>query len=197
MSRARREWIVGTAIVLVVVSPAVIFLALSIGTIRYFTPPEPEGVQIPMGPDGEPITGVPLGEFFFQTIGCQGCHGPAGEGGLVNPNYLKGTYPTLATLADRIFLYDPEDAEVVIELLVTGADLQALLSDPPFRTYNRFVGQMDSLRNILINGRDAGKLDPEGPDPVDMPPFEHRLDATQRDAVIAYLISLFPWDDDW
>ena len=173
---------------LAVVGPALVFLVLSINKID-FGPFEVEAAQV------EEVSGVERGRRLFATLGCVACHGEEGRGGVVNPNYLQGTSPTLALEAERLMLFDPEDAEIAIELLITGADLEALDADPPFRGYVRFRAQLENVRGVIRDGSAAGKLDADGPQPFSMPAWAHAMDNEQRDLVIAYLISLYDWED--
>ncbi len=41
----------------------------------------------------------------------------------------------------------------------------------------------------------AGKLDPEGPPPFNMPSWRRSIPEDDVDAVIAYLISIYDFDD--
>jgi cbb3-type cytochrome c oxidase subunit I len=140
------------------------------------------------------LEGVALGRSRFERMNCAQCHGPAGVGGIPNTNYINGSAPALNTLAERMMIYEPEEAQVIIDMLESGADFDAAMGEPPFRSYPRFVAQLSSVRDTIVVGRQAARLDPNGPDPLSMPAWGSRLDQEEIDAVIAYLISLYPWD---
>lgn len=155
-------------------------------------PPEPEPE-----PDPTFATKVERGAYLFQSSGCEACHGPEGRGGVVNENYLGGTVPALDMVAERMMLFDPEDAEIAVALLEEGRDLTSLTDHPPFRGYRGFLAQYAAIRGVIENGSEAGKLDPAGPTPpLQMPPWRDTLDSDAIDAIVAYLISEFPWDEE-
>jgi len=137
-----------------------------------------------------PLEGTTLGRARFRASNCASCHGEGGQGGVVNPNYISNTIPALDSLADRMMLYEPEDAEMAISILTSGVQP----TDQPFRTYPRFMAQLESVRDTIRAGRTAGRLDPDGETPVNMPAWGSNLNSREIDAIIAYLISLYEWD---
>ncbi len=143
----------------------------------------------------ERLTGVDLGRSLFQRFDCKECHGVEGVGGVPNPNSVAGEPPNLREMADRLFLFEPEDAEFAINMLTEGTDPAAHAQDPPFRAFNRFIPQLDAVRGVITNGNVVEPVDPDGPEPFSMPAWGDRTTAIERDALIAYLISLFPWDE--
>jgi hypothetical protein len=138
---------------------------------------------------------VERGRLLFERKGCVACHGASGRGGIWNPNYIKYTVPGLDSLAERMYLYDPEDSEVVLTLLEDGIDLDSVSDDPPFRRYNRFLAQYQSVRGVIRDGKPAGLRDTTGlAPPLHMPSWEAVLTDREIDALIAYLLTEFPWD---
>ncbi len=140
----------------------------------------------------EQLHGAERGEYIFGAMGCFSCHGHGGKGGIENPNYLQDTIPDLDGIAERMMLFDEEDAEVFIEMLEQGDDLQS--ASPPFRTYNRTLAQYDAISKAIQEGRTAGKKDPDGPQPVNMPTWGEWLTDEEIDADIANLIRMYDWD---
>jgi plastocyanin len=137
------------------------------------------------------------GKSLYREKGCVACHGESGRGGIHNTNYIKDSVPDLNGLADRMYLYDPEDAELVIGLLEDGTDLSTLLDDPPFRRYNRFLAQYQSVSDVIRNGKPAGLKDTTWVSPpMHMPSWEAELSERDIDALIAYLIAEYPWEED-
>lgn len=133
--------------------------------------------------------------LFAQN--CAACHGPRGRGGVVNPNSLTETVPRLDRLAERLGLFEPEDAEAVVELLQEGKDLAALREEPPFPSYGMFLAQLEAVRQLIHKGNKPGKKDPNGPEPpLQMPSWEGKLSDRDIDAVVSYLITEYPWDED-
>ena len=128
---------------------------------------------------------------------CVGCHGLDGRGGVVNRNYLTDTVPRVDTLAGRMMLLEPEDVGFVVRMLERGEAPEPGLTDPPFRTWRVFVAQYEAVHELVRKGNPAGRKDAHGPKPpLDMPSWEGRLDRPQVDAIIVYLLTEFPWDED-
>lgn len=141
-------------------------------------------------------TEIERGAHLFQTNGCFVCHGAEGRGGVVNENFAGGTVPALNVMAERMMLFEPEDAQAAIGLIEAGTDL-ASVNDPPFPGYARFLAQYNAVRWVIENERLAGSLDPAGPTPhLQMPSFGARFDDQATNAIVAYLISLYPWDEE-
>lgn len=140
---------------------------------------------------------VERGKQLYYRMGCFTCHGPEGRGGVRNWNYVKDTVPALNTLAERLMLFEPEDVEVVVEEMERGVDLKSLLDDPPVPRFNVVLAQYNSVRDVVRRGNPAGKKDPEGPaPPLEMPAWGQRLTDAEIDCVIAYLLTLQPWEDE-
>ncbi|MBT8470025.1 MAG: cytochrome c [Deltaproteobacteria bacterium] len=136
------------------------------------------------------------GKQLFDSMGCAACHGPEGSGGVSNLNYVLGTVPPLNEMADRLMLFDPEDAAAAVELLERGADLASLEEDPPFPNYARFVAQYGAVVGVIKNGAPAAKKDPAGPmPPLQMLAWGDRLSDEDIRALLAYLIELYDWEE--
>jgi len=136
---------------------------------------------------------VSRGRWMFRRNGCFTCHGSEGQGGVSNPNYVKKTVPALDVLADRMFLFFPEDRQAIVKILEQGIQLQDLANDPPVPRFGAVLAQYNAVRKVIENGNPAGKLDPEGPTPpLQMRPWGQRLPERDIDALIAYLITLEP-----
>lgn len=128
-------------------------------------------------------------------MGCSGCHGPEGIGGVENLNYVLGTIPSLNELADRLLLFEPEDATIAVDLLDRGVDLASLEQNPPFPDYGRFVAQYGAIANVIKNGATAAKRDPDGiAPPLNMPAWGSVLSDSDIREIVAYLISLYDWE---
>ena len=138
---------------------------------------------------------IDRGEYLFASSGCISCHGAGGQGGVRNPNYVKGTVPELAGLADRMWIYWEEDADRIIDMLKYGVNLSAYEGPAPIENFDRFRAQYSSVRAKLVDGAPhVQKLDAAGPEPpLAMPAWEHKLSSGDMDAILAYLISIFDW----
>lgn len=137
------------------------------------------------------------GAYLFRAKGCVSCHGKGGQGGIDNPNYIKGDVPALDALAEKMFLFEKEDCDAVVDLIEEGADLASLTEEPPFPRYGVFLAQYNAVRDLIRNGNPAGKKDPNGPiPPLHMPAWDNHLSTDDIDAIIVYLLEQFEWDDE-
>lgn len=137
------------------------------------------------------------GEYLFNRYGCITCHGEGGKGGIYNPNYVNQYVPALNTIAERMKLYWPEDADTILTLLNNHVDLTELKNNHPIEGYSRFLAQFKSYRQKIKNGaQQLQKLDNNKPDPpLVMPTWKNKLSNEDINAILAYLISEYPWDD--
>lgn len=141
-------------------------------------------------------TEVERGAWLFESKGCVGCHGEAGAGGIVNENYVADVVPALDEMADRMMLYEPRDAEMVIRMIEEGKDPTSLTDDPPYPEYVRFVAQWGAVRTVIEEGAVAHKKDPNGPmPPLQMIAWKDMLTDEEISAILAYLISLYDWGE--
>jgi len=137
------------------------------------------------------------GKWLFKNKACGACHGPDGRGGVPNPNSIQGTVPSLAELPDRLMLFDEEDAKLVVERLESGETPNADEQPPPFRTWPRFVAQYNAVQGVVRDGNPAGRKDPGGPPPpLNMPAWKGQLSARDVDAIIAWLLQSYDWEDE-
>ncbi len=144
------------------------------------------------------LTGIARGGEIFAKS-CFMCHGLEGVGGVRNTNYIKGTVPALDMLADRMFLYEKEDADKVISFLKKGQSLDKLSVDEKKEIpgYNRVVAQYVAIREIIREGAKPGKKDPDGPDPpLVMQSWKGEYSSREIDWVIGYLIGLMDWEEE-
>ncbi len=166
--------------------------------------PEPRQKPLPIGERGRRV---------FELY-CRACHGPQGSGGVENPNYLNGTIPGLDLLAERMFLYEREDAETFIAAIEEfgappvaspegGAPEGEETQPDPARAFPSLdlprlpvvLAQYTAIRETILDGNPAGKLDPEGPTPFNMPSWRRSIPEDDIDAVIVYLISIYEFED--
>lgn len=135
---------------------------------------------------------VERGKWLFRQKGCFLCHGPEGQGGIPNRNYIKDTIPRLA-LAEQMKLLEPEDVSTVLEQLKRGVRLDTLADSQPVPQFNVVLEQYHSVRDVIRKGNPAGKKDPKRPaPPLNMPRWERELSEADIDALIAYLLSVVP-----
>jgi len=83
-------------------------------------------------------------------------------------------------------------------LLAEGIDLTELKNDPPIEGYRRFLAQFNSYRQKILNGaQQLQKLTPDSPEPpLVMPTWKHTLTEADIQAILAYLISEYPWGEN-
>ena len=137
------------------------------------------------------------GRYLHQKMGCITCHGVEGRGGIVNVNYIKETVPPHNTLAEKFFLEEEEDARVFIDLLVKGVDFDQLEEQPDIPRFILVLTQYRAAKELIRKGKHCAKLDATGPDPPrQMPAWEERLSERDIDAIISYLLTLYPWEED-
>jgi mono/diheme cytochrome c family protein len=168
-----------------------------------------------------PVAGDPvaLGAWLYQQKGCVTCHGPEGRGGVDNPNSANSPVPRHDTTAQKLFLASEEDAQALIELLRRTAELGVgamngnaagsaaaldpfdafdVLDEPP--EIGRFPvvrARFENAREIVRLGRISSRLDPEGPEPpLQMPAWKFLVEEREIDALLAYFVSLYPWEED-
>ncbi|MBI5023737.1 MAG: c-type cytochrome [Candidatus Omnitrophica bacterium] len=135
------------------------------------------------------------GEALFRKY-CVACHGIDAKGGVKNINYVKKTVPALNTLAERMFLTEPEDANKVAELLEKGVDITNMSPQLDVPNRGRVLAQYRAIRNVIEKGSIAGKEDPKGPEPLlHMPSWAEGLTRKDIDSIISCLIKLYPWDE--
>lgn len=147
---------------------------------------------------GDSLSFIARGKHVFNTVGCATCHGENGQGGVYNPNYVKDSVPRLDILADNMGIYWEEDVETIIGFLEKGADLAQLEDSPPIDNYGRFLAQYQSIMDkIHVGAPTLQKKDPNGPEPpLTMPSWREQLAEDDMEAIVAYLLTQYPWDED-
>lgn len=151
-----------------------------------------------LSPSPKPGTSrVARGEALYNRMGCVSCHGLKGQGGVPNWNYVKDTVPSHNTMAERLMLTSPEDAKAIVDLINRGVSLESVSDNPPVPRYNVVLAKYKMVRDVIRKGNVAGKKDPKGlAPPLDMPSWERLLSSEDIDSIIAYLITLQPWEKD-
>ncbi len=140
---------------------------------------------------------VDLGEYLYQKLGCVGCHGWRGKGGVRNPNYAKQSVPAHNTTADKLFLRTKADADQFVRWLSDNEESRPSEETPRIAMFSVVLSRYTALKSIGRSGSIPEKLDKNGPEPpLWMPAWMHRLSDRELDAIIAYFISLKTWDDD-
>ncbi len=148
--------------------------------------------EIQEGKQPETVHGEPLYRKY-----CVACHGTDAKGGVKNINYIKRTVPELNILAERMFLDEPENANKVSELLKNGVDITKMSPKLDVPKRGRVLAQYRAIRNVIKRGSPAGKADPEGPEPLlHMPSWAKGLSDKDIDSIIAYLLTLYPWEQE-
>jgi hypothetical protein len=95
-----------------------------------------------------------------------------------------------------MYLFDPEDVTAIVDLLEQNIELATLEEEPPFRRFNRFLAQYNSVRGVIQEGKPAGFRDSTlAAPPLHMPSWDAVLDERDIDAIIAYLLTEYPWDE--
>ncbi len=138
---------------------------------------------------------VQRGQRLYRCAGCACCHGPEGKGGVANPNYIGDTFPRLDQMAAKLSLALPEDVDVVVDLLNAGSPLD----DPSkidVRKADVVAAKYGFIVSMITNGSQAGKKDPQGPEPTHMPPFKDVLTESEINQLLASFLVLYPVDEE-
>lgn len=139
---------------------------------------------------------VDTGSYLYLEKGCVTCHGPEGIGGIVNPNSANSPVPAHNTTAQKLFLRTPDDAEAFIELIGSVRNLEALEEPPDITLFPVVMTRFGDAKEIIRKGRYSSRVDLDGPEPpLQMPAWQHIVDEREMDALLAYFVSLFPWDE--
>lgn len=165
------------------------------------TPVEPDPITCPLCvPEPEPPEDtdvVALGDYLYHRMACTACHGPEGRGGVSNYNYINGEIPSHMTMAAKIFLRSPEDAKTLLDWLGRGRITAAGDDTPEIAGFPIVRARLEAAIHLIQAGKNAAKADLEGPEPpLQMPSWQNKITAREADALMGYLVSLFPWDDE-
>lgn len=140
---------------------------------------------------------IDLGDHIYFNMSCYTCHGMEGRGNVKNLNYAKKTIPAHNTTVAKLFLRTEEDAATFNDLLCKHDDLEDLEDEPDIPLFKLVLARYNALKEIIKNGSDPEKLDPAGPEPpLWMPAWKYKLKEREIDALIAYFIDLYWWDED-
>jgi len=162
---------------------------------------EPPAIACPLclpdaGPPPDTDRLVELGAYLYLQKGCITCHGPEGRGGIPNDNSTNSTVPDHYTTAQKLFLASQEDAEAFIELLQDEPDLEAVDEPPEIQRLAIVTTRYANAEEIIRTGRYSAKLDPGGPvPPLQMPAWKYLVEEREIDALLAYFVSLYPWEE--
>jgi mono/diheme cytochrome c family protein len=136
------------------------------------------------------------GSYLYIARGCVTCHGPEGRGGVANDNSANSPVPAHDTMAEKLFLSSPEDAEIFIATLETTGDLGSLDPPPEIAMFPVVATRFENAKEIIRTGRYPSKASPAGPEPpLQMPAWRYIVDEREMDALIAYFVSLYAWDE--
>ncbi len=140
---------------------------------------------------------IEWGRYLYQNKGCVTCHGKDGQGDVPNFNYAKATVPAHNTLAEKLFLEEKEDADAFIELLLKRVDLDQMEDSRDIPQFRLVMTQYNSAKDLITKGKHCAKKDETGLEPpLQMPSWREVLTDRDIDCIIAYLLTLYPWDAD-
>lgn len=146
-------------------------------------------------PPSEFETRVELGGWLFRKRGCGACHGEEGKGGVANFNFPSGFVTRLDSLAEKIGLFEPEEVEAFVTAIEGGRKPDDIEEFPPEGDLEAALDRYHETVELIRRGRTPAKRDLSGPQPpLDMPAWKDRLSDADIDAIIAYLLTLQPWD---
>ncbi len=140
---------------------------------------------------------VERGAALFSSLSCYTCHGVDGVGGIKNFNATTNPVPSLDIAAERLILFEPEEIATVMNMFEEGKSFEAALKKPPFEAYGEFHEQLELYRKTIREGITAQKKDPNGvAPPLNMPVWRDHVTDEQVDEIIAYLLSLYKFEED-
>ena len=138
--------------------------------------------------------GIAAHDVVVRYLRCR--LGAEGRGGIANDNTTNGTVPDHFTTAQKLFLASEEDAEAFIELLQNEPDLEELEEPPEIQRLAVVTTRYANAEEIIRTGRYSAKADPEGPEPpLQMPAWKYLVEEREIDALLAYFVSLYPWEE--
>ncbi len=152
--------------------------------LKSLTDHQPGVSKLPEEPQ-KPLTIHERGKKTFQLF-CRACHGENGKGGVKNRNYQKDVIPPLNIIAEKMFLYEKEDGDAVIEAINEFGDLKLADPKPDIPGFNRVMAQYTAVRDLILDGNPAAKKDPEGPAPFNMPSWKKSIPRKDVTSVITF-----------
>lgn len=137
------------------------------------------------------------GKSLYLRSGCVLCHGPDGKGGVKNKNYVKDAIPALNVLSERMLIWEKAEAYKVIKRLVANKPLEQTEAFEELDLPNLAAvsAQYINVRDIIEKGQLSGKKVLSGSTPIDMPEWKGKLSQQDINLIIAYLLSLYPWEE--
>lgn len=139
---------------------------------------------------------VARGEYLYRQKACGACHGIEGRGGVPNYNYLNDEIIDHVHLATRLFLRDEEGANALVEWIAQHT-LHTGEHPPEVAGFAIVKARLEAALALIRDGKNAAKADMNGPDPpLQMPAWKVKLSESDILAILAYLITLQPWDDE-
>lgn len=170
-------------------------------TARGKVPASPKPIVCTLcGPDPPPPSEeglVAYGEYLYRRRACGACHGPEGRGGVANYNYVNRTIIGHVHLAARLLLPDRESAARLVDWMASRQPSPPGSDPPDIRGFPVIQARLEAARALIREGKSAAKADRNGPDPpLHMPAWKHRLTEAEIDSLLAYLVSLDPWEED-
>ena len=169
---------------------------------RQAKPIKPPPILCPLclpefGPPPEGSDLVTWGNYLYQEKGCSTCHGFEGRGGIKNENCTIEAPPAHNQTAEKFFLQDPDEAEAFIALLQENPGLNNVKRSDDISRFQLVETRYNMALELILNGKYSEKLDPAGPEPpLQMPAWQYILTDHEIDSLLAYFVSLMPWDED-
>ncbi len=140
---------------------------------------------------------IEWGRHLYRKHGCTTCHGEGGKGGVVNFNYSKPTAPAHNTLAENFSLEEQEEAEAFVKLLLARTDLGKMKRHPDIPQFALVRIKYEAAKDLIVKGKHCAKRDKAGPEPpLQMQSWREVLNDDDIDSIIAYLLTLYPWDEE-
>lgn len=136
------------------------------------------------------------GRVLFESIGCVACHGKGGSGGILNPNYVKGTVPALNKMGRTLSLVDQEAAANFFRLVEQEVPLDGMADlNPDIPRLQLVLAKYGIVRDVIREGRAAARTDTTSyQPPLSMPAWKERLSRRDIDAIIVYLLKQQSWE---
>jgi len=140
---------------------------------------------------------VAHGEYLYRRMACGACHGPEGRGGVANYNYVQGHIVDHVHLATRMFLRDAASAARFVDWLAQQQSGEAPAPETELSGFGIVRARLEAAMALVRDGKNAARADLDGPvPPLQMPAWKHRLTDAQIRSIMAYLVSLNPWDEE-
>jgi len=164
-------------------------------------PPRPKPIVCPLCiPEAPPPVEqgiVAQGEYLYRRKACGACHGLEGRGGVANYNYLNGEIISHVRMATRLFLRDEASANTLVDWISRHGELQAAGDEPEITGFGIVKARLEAAMTLIRDGKNAAKADMDGPEPpLQMPAWKNKLSESEILSIMAYLVTLDPWDED-